>query len=80
MGRQRHVRRHFVRLIERGPDDHPATQIVKEIAGGPDGQANILGDFRPQLVVAGEGWIFVQPTSGDDGMDITGDDSGTRYS
>ncbi|MEU2264943.1 hypothetical protein ABZ568_00515 [Streptomyces olindensis] len=48
--------------IERAPDDHRAAEIVREIAGGPDGQAILLGDFGPHLVVAGEGWIVVRPT------------------
>ncbi|WP_019061707.1 hypothetical protein [Streptomyces prunicolor] len=48
--------------IERAPDNHPASEIVQEIAGGPDGQSTILGDFGPHLVVAGEGWIVIQPT------------------
>ncbi|MEU1180631.1 hypothetical protein ABZ464_23825 [Streptomyces sp. NPDC005820] len=49
--------------IERAPDNHPAAEIVREIAGGPDGQSNLLGDFGPHLVVAGEGWIVVRPTA-----------------
>ncbi|MER6632884.1 hypothetical protein ABT301_32470 [Streptomyces sp. NPDC000987] len=48
--------------IERAPDTHPAAEIVREIAGGPDGQSMMLGDFGPHLVVAGEGWIVVRPT------------------
>ncbi|CAM5478009.1 MULTISPECIES: hypothetical protein [Streptomyces] len=48
--------------IERAPDNHPAADIVREIAGGPDGQSTLLGDFGPHLVVAGEGWIVVRPT------------------
>ncbi|WP_086859932.1 hypothetical protein [Streptomyces milbemycinicus] len=51
--------------IERAPDNHPASEIVREIAGGPDGQSNLLGDFGPHLVVAGEGWIVVRPTADD---------------
>ncbi|MEU0058689.1 hypothetical protein [Streptomyces sp. NPDC006334] len=49
--------------IERAPDGHPAAQIVREIAGGPDGQSQLLGDFGPHLVVAGEGWIVIRPTT-----------------
>jgi len=48
--------------IERAPDDHPASEIAQQIAGGPDGQSTLLGDFGPHLVVAGEGWIVVRPT------------------
>jgi hypothetical protein len=47
--------------IERAPDDHPATEIVRQIAGGPDGQSAFLGDFGPHLVVAGEAWIVIRP-------------------
>ncbi|MFF5655214.1 hypothetical protein [[Kitasatospora] papulosa] len=49
--------------IDRAPDDHIATDIVRQIAGGPDGQSALLGDFGPHLVVAGEGWIVVRPTT-----------------
>ncbi|MGW3447323.1 Hint domain-containing protein [Streptomyces sp. NPDC001076] len=51
--------------IERAPDNHRAAEIVREIAGGPDGQSNLLADFGPHLVVAGEGWIVVRPTAED---------------
>lgn len=47
--------------VERLDDNHPATEIVNAIAGGPGGQAELLGAFGPHLVVAGEGWIIVQP-------------------
>lgn len=46
---------------ERLDGNHPATEIVNQIAGGPGGQAELLGAFGPHLVVAGEGWIVVQP-------------------
>ncbi|MDX3239374.1 hypothetical protein PV392_27540 [Streptomyces sp. ME03-5709C] len=49
--------------IERAPDDHLATEIVSQIAGGPDGQAKLLGLFGRHLTVAGEGWILVRPNS-----------------
>nr|WP_319718496.1 MULTISPECIES: hypothetical protein [unclassified Streptomyces] len=48
-------------LIERAPDGHRATEIINQIAGGPDGQAQLLGRFGPHLTVAGEGWIVVRP-------------------
>ncbi|MFF5045676.1 hypothetical protein [[Kitasatospora] papulosa] len=48
-------------IIERAPDGHRATEIVNQIAGGPDGQAQLLGRFGPHLTVAGEGWIVVRP-------------------
>ncbi|MBT3167544.1 hypothetical protein HTV80_31305 [Streptomyces sp. Vc74B-19] len=61
--------------IERLPDTDPAAEIVKEIAGGPDGQSNFLADFGPHLVVAGEAWIVVQPiTSSADSSKVTGYD------
>lgn len=47
--------------VERLPDDHPATEIVAAIAGGPKGQAEMLKAFGPHLVVPGEGWIVVYP-------------------
>lgn len=54
--------------IEPVPDDHPAAQIVAQIAGGPEDQAQLLGAFGPHLVVAGEGWIIVRPRE-DGGQD-----------
>lgn len=47
--------------IERAPDGHPAAELVASIAGGPDGQAQFLGDFGPHLVVPGEAWIIIRP-------------------
>ncbi|MFF4147295.1 hypothetical protein ACFY0A_39705 [Streptomyces sp. NPDC001698] len=49
--------------IERAPDDHRASQIVQQIAGGPDGQAKLLGAFGKHLTVPGEGWIVIRPNS-----------------
>lgn len=48
--------------VERLPDDHPATQIVQQIAGGPTGQADMLREIGPHLVVAGEYWTVIKPT------------------
>ncbi|MDP4501053.1 hypothetical protein [Nonomuraea turcica] len=48
--------------IEEAPDGHRTTELVTGIAGGPEGQAQLLGDFGPHLVVAGEGWIVIRPT------------------
>lgn len=48
-------------IIERAPTNHRATEVVAQIAGGPDGQAQLLGRFGPHLTVAGEGWIVVRP-------------------
>lgn len=49
--------------IEPAPDGHRATEIVSQIAGGPDGQSKLLGAFGRHLTVPGEGWIVVRPNS-----------------
>ncbi|MEW2568333.1 hypothetical protein [Streptomyces sp. NPDC047070] len=49
--------------IEVAPDGHRATEIVSEIAGGPDGQAKMLAAFGKHLTVPGEGWIVVRPNA-----------------
>ncbi|MYX39020.1 hypothetical protein GTY85_37475 [Streptomyces sp. SID8377] len=49
--------------IERAPDNHRANEIVSQIAGGPDGQAKMLGAFGKHLTVPGEGWIIVRPNA-----------------
>ncbi|MXM67054.1 hypothetical protein GR925_27395 [Streptomyces sp. HUCO-GS316] len=49
--------------IENAPDGHRATEIVSEIAGGPDGQSELLKAFGKHLTVPGEGWIVVRPNS-----------------
>lgn len=49
--------------IERAPDDHRVTEIVSAIAGGPDGQSDLLKAFGKHLTVPGEGWIVVRPNS-----------------
>lgn len=56
--------------IEHAPADHPATQLVAEIAGGPTGQSQLLSDFGPHLVIAGEGWIVIQPQLNDLGQPV----------
>lgn len=43
------------------PAEHPATELVQSIAGGPAGQSQLLEAFGPHLVVAGEGWVVVVP-------------------
>ncbi|MGA5497713.1 hypothetical protein ACPCSP_25450 [Streptomyces cinereoruber] len=45
------------------PAGHRAAEIVSQIAGGPDGQAKMLGAFGRHLTVPGEGWIVVRPNS-----------------
>lgn len=47
--------------IEPAPPGHRATEIVSQIAGGPDGQSKLLGLFGKHLTVAGEGWVVVRP-------------------
>lgn len=47
--------------IEALPDEHPASQIVSEIAGGPDGQAQLLNEASVHLSVAGEFWLVIVP-------------------
>ncbi|MEW2066657.1 hypothetical protein [Streptomyces sp. NPDC007346] len=47
--------------IERVPDDHPAARIVAEIAGGPQGQAQLLREYGRHLAVAGEAWTVIRP-------------------
>ncbi|MFD8774482.1 hypothetical protein [Streptomyces sp. NPDC059916] len=47
--------------IEPAPSDHRASEIVAQIAGGPDGQAKMLGAFGKHLTVPGEGWIVIRP-------------------
>ncbi len=49
--------------IMAAPDSHRATQIVSQIAGGPDGQSKLLGAFGKHLTVPGEGWIVVRPNA-----------------
>ncbi|MYR59603.1 hypothetical protein GTY54_26330 [Streptomyces sp. SID625] len=49
--------------IEPAPDNHLASEIVQQIAGGPDGQAKLLGAMGKHLTVTGEGWIVVRPNS-----------------
>lgn len=48
--------------IEPAPDGHIAAELVARIAGGPDGQSQLLGAFGPHLVAPGEGWIVIRPT------------------
>ena len=49
--------------IEAAPDGHRVTEIVSEIAGGPDGQSDLLKAFGKHLTVPGEGWIVVRPNT-----------------
>jgi hypothetical protein len=49
--------------IQPAPDDHRASEIVAQIAGGPDGQGKMLNAFGKHLTVPGEGWIVIRPNS-----------------
>lgn len=49
--------------IEAADDDHRATEIVSQMAGGPDGQADMLKAFGKHLTVPGEGWVLIRPNS-----------------
>lgn len=57
------------KTIEPAPENSRAAEIVAAIAGGPEGQAQLLGRFGPHLVVPGEGWIVVRPQEKGDGQD-----------
>lgn len=54
---------------KRGPDgtvyaadpDSRAAQLVASIAGGPDGQSVMLGDFGTHLAVTGDCWLIILP-------------------
>jgi hypothetical protein len=47
--------------VEPLPDTSRAAELVKSIAGGMDGQAEMLGDFGTNLAVAGEAWLINVP-------------------
>lgn len=48
--------------IEPLDNTHPAAEIVSQIAGGPDGQAQLLNEASVHLSVAGEFWLAIAPT------------------
>jgi hypothetical protein len=56
------------------PPEHRASQLVAEIAGGPNGQSQLLRSFGPHLTVAGEGWIIVRPK-----RDSAGNEAGADW-
>jgi hypothetical protein len=47
--------------IDVAPSDSRAAELVASMAGGPDGQSEMLADFGRHLTVAGEGWIVIVP-------------------
>ncbi|MFC8723752.1 hypothetical protein [Streptomyces bacillaris] len=56
--------------IEPAPEGHPAARIVGEIAGGSQGQAELLREYGRHLAVAGEAWTVVRPREGErEGLD-----------
>ncbi|MFJ4469569.1 hypothetical protein ACIP2X_19040 [Streptomyces sp. NPDC089424] len=55
------------------PSTHRASQLVAEIAGGANGQAQLLRNFGPHLTVAGEGWIIVRPKQDGNGNEVGAD-------
>lgn len=59
--------------IQRAADDHPASRLVAQIAGGPDGQSQMLGDAGPHLTVAGEFWLIIRPRPEDSTAPIPDD-------
>ncbi|MGX1514023.1 hypothetical protein [Streptomyces collinus] len=61
--------------IDRAPDNHLAAELVAQVAGGPDGQAQLLGDAGPHLTVAGEFWIIIRPRPEDSSTPAAPDDA-----
>lgn len=55
------------------PATHRASQLVAEIAGGANGQSQLLKNFGPHLTVAGEGWIIVRPKQDRNGNEVGAD-------
>ncbi|MFH9014969.1 hypothetical protein ACH4C6_26785 [Streptomyces sp. NPDC017943] len=49
--------------IEPAPDGHRASEIVQQIAGGPDGQAKLLGAFGKHLTVPVRAGPSAAPTA-----------------
>lgn len=47
--------------VERMPDGSRAAELVSAMAGGIDGQAELLSGFGTQLAVAGEAWLIIIP-------------------
>ena len=66
------------RLIagKRGPDGQVITapagsraaELVGSIAGGPGGQATLLGSFGTQLAVTGDSWLIIIPDKDSDNL------------
>ncbi len=62
-----------IRNEDGGIDDVPAgsraAELVASIAGGPDGQSELLGAFGTSLAVVGEGWLVIVPDPSADSFD-----------
>lgn len=52
--------------IEPAPDGSRAAELVASIAGGPDGQSEMLSSYGRHLTVAGEGWTIIIPNASAD--------------
>lgn len=48
------------------PDNTRAAELVASIAGGPDGQSQLLSEFGTQLAVAGDCWLVIVPDADSD--------------
>jgi hypothetical protein len=47
--------------VQAAPDGSRAQELVSSIAGGLDGQSEMLGSFGVNLAVAGEAWVVIVP-------------------
>lgn len=47
--------------VEEAPSNSRPAELVQAIAGGPDGQAEILRAYGVHLTVVGEGWTLIIP-------------------
>lgn len=52
--------------VEDAPAGSRASELVAAIAGGPGGQANLLGDYGTQLAVTGDAWQVIIPNTESD--------------
>ncbi|MEV7815595.1 MULTISPECIES: hypothetical protein [Streptomyces] len=49
--------------LDRTRPETPASEIVAQIAGGPDGRSKLFGSMGKHLTVPSEGWIVIRPNS-----------------
>lgn len=52
--------------VQDAPADSRASELVASIAGGLDGQSNLLADFGTQLAVTGDSWLLIIPDKDSD--------------